>query len=217
MNTRFGPLASALARLVSGSASAADLTVGYQEVYGPWKARMEELRTEGLGGRSVAFVKLAPGAEVIDALASGSVDIALNDSAPTAAAYTRGVDLQVIYVYGDIADAEALVVRETIVTPQDLQGTTIAVPFASTTHFHLMFALEQFGIGPAAVEMAQVAMVARSAFTADEPELACLWIKTVAAADADYRANPDAYGPGSATAAAIARSVSHHGATPWPA
>lgn len=257
MNTPFVPLASALALLVSGAAGAADLTIGYQEVYGPWKARMEALRTEGLGGRSVAFVRLAPGAEVIDALASGSVDIALNGSAPTAAAYTRGVDLQVIYVYDDIADAEALVVRDTIVAPQDLRGTTIAVPFASTTHFHMMFALEQFGIGPSAVDVVDMspaamvaawdrgdidggfvwdpalgamkedgrvlltsgdlgnwgkptfdAMVARSAFTANEPELACLWIKTVAAADADYRADPGAYGPGTANAAAIARAVS---------
>ena len=139
--------ASAFA-LVMGTANAADVNIGYQLVYGPWKAHKDKLEKEGLGGKSIEFFKFTSGTEVINAMASGSIDISLNGSSPTAAGYSRGVDLQVIYIYDNINDAEALVVNDKIVGPQDLKGKTIAVPFGSTTHFHMMFALEQVGISP---------------------------------------------------------------------
>jgi taurine transport system substrate-binding protein len=134
--------------LGAGPAQAADVTIGYQLVYGPWKANMDKLRAEGLGGKSIEFVKFNSGTEVINAMASGSVDISLNGSSPTAAGFSRGVEMQVVYIYDNINDAEALVVDSSVTAPQDLRGKTIAVPFGSTTHFHMMFALEQFGIAP---------------------------------------------------------------------
>ena len=242
---------------LAGSAQAADVTIGYQLLYGPWKAKMKELRAKGLGGKSIEFVKFTSGTEVINAMASGSVDISLSGSSPTAAGYSRGVDLHVIYVYDNINDAEALVVDKSITAPQDLKGKTIAVPFVSTTHFHMMFALEQFNISPrelkvidmsppdmlAAWERGDInggfvwdpalgrmkqkgrvlitsgdlsnwgkatfdAMVAHKGFTKKNPQFACQWVKMVATADADYRANPGKYGPGTANAKEIAASVS---------
>ena len=239
-----------------GCAGAADVTIGYQLVYGPWKANMEKLKKDGLGGKSIEFVKFNSGTEVINAMASGSVDISLNGSSPTAAGFSRGVDLQVVYVYDNINDAEALVVDDSITAPQDMRGKTIAVPFGSTTHFHMMFALEQFGMTARDVKVIDMsppdmvaawergdinggfvwdpalgkmkakgrvlltsgdlsnwgkatfdAMVARKGFTEDHPDFMCQWIKMVAAADADYRANPADYGPGKAKAAAVAKAV----------
>ncbi len=243
--------------LAAASVHAADVTVGFQLVYGPWKAGMADLKANGLAGKSIEFVRFTSGAEVINAMASGSVDISLNGSSPTAAGYSRGVDLQVIYIYDNINNAEALVVDDSITAPRDLIGKTIAVPFGSTTHFHLMFALEQFNISPKAVKVLDMsppdmvaawvrgdinggfvwdpalgrmkergrvlltsgdlsnwgkatfdAMVARKGFTDANPEFTCQWVKMVASADADYRANPAAYGPGTENAAAIAKSVS---------
>ena len=52
------------------------------------------------------------------------------------------------------------------------------------------------------------AMVARKGFTDENPEFACQWVKMVAEADADYRANPNDYGPGTDKAKAIADAVS---------
>ena len=100
-----------------------------------------------------AFIPFTSGDAVIEALTSGTVDIALGGSWSVAAGYSREVDLQVIHVQGDIKDAEALVVNDTITAPQDLKGKTIAAPFGSTTHFHLLFALEQLGIDPGAVKL----------------------------------------------------------------
>ena len=152
MRTVAGLVASLMVALTA-AAQAADVTIGYQLVYGPWKARMAELKANGLGGKSIEFVRFTSGAEVINAMASGSVDISLSGSSPTAAGYSRGVDMQVIYVYDNINDAEALVVDDSITAPQDLVGKTIAVPFGSTTHFHMMFALEQFNIPPKALRV----------------------------------------------------------------
>ena len=253
--TALGGLALALS--IAGTAQAADVNIGYQLVYGPWKANMEQLRKEGLGGKSIEFFKFTSGTEVINAMASGSIDISLNGSSPTAAGYSRGVDLQVIYIYDNINDAEALVVNDKITAPQDMKGKTIAVPFGSTTHFHMMFALEQLGLDAKQVNVIDMsppdmvaawergdidggfvwdpalgrmkgkgrvllssgdlsnwgkatfdAMVARKGFTDENPEFTCLWIKMVAAADADYRANPNDYGPGTDKAMAIAKAVS---------
>ncbi|WP_025770043.1 taurine ABC transporter substrate-binding protein [Thioalkalivibrio sp. HK1] len=261
MNKRIGiSLGAALAFTMLAplqGARSADVTVGYQLVYGPWKAKMDELKEKGLGGKTIEFVKFTSGTEVINAMASGSVDISLNGSSPTAAGYSRGVDLQVIYVYDNINDAEALVVDDTIVAPQDLKGKKIGVPFGSTTHFHMMFALEQFGMSPrdldvldmsppdmvAAWERGDInggfvwdpalgamkkkgrilltsgdlsnwgkatfdAMVARKGFTSEHPDFACEWVKMVSSADADYRSNPDDYGPGTMKAMGVAKAVS---------
>ncbi len=243
--------------LLMGSANAADVNIGYQLVYGPWKAQKQKLEKEGLGGKSIEFFKFTSGTEVINAMASGSIDISLNGSSPTAAGYSRGVDLQVIYIYDNINDAEALVVNDKVTSPQGLKGKTIAVPFGSTTHFHMMFALEQLGISPRDVNVLDMsppdmvaawergdidggfvwdpalgrmkekgrvlltsgtlsnwgkatfdAMVARKGFTDKNPEFTCQWVKMVAEADADYRSNPNDYGPGTAKAKAIAAAVS---------
>lgn len=249
-------LVSTLA-VFAGTAKAADVTIGFQLVYGPWKTQMDTIKKEGLAGKSVEFVKFTSGTEVINAMASGSIDISLNGSSPSAAGFSRGVDLQVIYVYDNINDAEALVVNDKITSPQDLKGKTIAVPFGSTTHFHMMFALEQLNINPkdlrvidmsppdmvAAWERGDIdggfvwdpalgrmkekgrvlitsgdlsnwgkatfdAMVARKGFVEKNPDFACNWIKMVSSADADYRSNRQAYGPGTENAMAIAKAVS---------
>lgn len=135
------------------SANAADVKVGFQLIYGPWKANLAKLRKEGLGGKSIEFIQFNSGADVVNAMASGSIDIALSGSSTTAAGYTRGVDILTVYIYDNISSAEALVVKKNIVSPQSLKGKTIAVPFGSTTHFHLMFALEQFGISTKEVDV----------------------------------------------------------------
>ncbi len=252
--TALGGLALALS--IAGTAQAADVNIGYQLVYGPWKANFEKLQKEGLGGKSIEFFKFTSGTEVINAMASGSIDISLNGSSPTAAGYSRGVEMQVIYIYDNINDAEALVVNDKITAPQDMKGKTIAVPFGSTTHFHMMFALEQLGLDAKQVNVIDMsppdmvaawergdidggfvwdpalgkmkgkghvllssgdlsnwgkatfdAMVARTGFVEENPEFTCQWVKMVAAADADYRANPNDYGPGTDKAKAIAKAV----------
>jgi taurine transport system substrate-binding protein len=138
-------------------------------MYNPWKAAIADGRIERETGREIEWRRFESGAKVINALASGAVQLAPSGSSPIAAGVSRGVDIEVVWVFQDIAAAEALLVRDGtgIVAPQDLKGKAIGVPFASTTHFHLLFALEQFGIEPGEVTIRNL----------QPPEIAEAWDK----------------------------------------
>ena len=136
-------------------ANAAEVTVGYQGICNPWKWKIADGSFEKATGYEINWRKFDSGGAVMNAMASGDVQIAVAGSSPIAAGVTRGVKVQVFWVLEDIASAEALVVRNGsgIVSPQDMKGKTIGVPFVSTTHFHMLFALEQFGINPKDVDI----------------------------------------------------------------
>ena len=86
-------------------------------------------------------------------MTSGDVQIGLLGSTGVATAMSRGLEVELFWIAEGIASAEALVVRDGsgVVAPQDLKGKKLATPFVSTTHFHTLFALEQFGIDPSEV------------------------------------------------------------------
>jgi taurine transport system substrate-binding protein len=140
-----------------GASIAADkeVTIGYQLVYNPAASAILDGTFEKATGYKIKWRKFDSGAKVINAMASGDVHISLAGSSPIAAGVSRGLDIELIYIYEDIASAEALVVRNGsgIVSPQDLKGKKLGVPFVSTTHFHTLFALEQFGINPKEVKI----------------------------------------------------------------
>jgi len=134
---------------------AQEVTIGYQLVVNPWKVAIVDGAFEKATGYKINWKKFNSGSKVITALASGDVDIALAGSSPIAAGISRGIEIKLFWIGENINDAEALVVRNGsgITAPQDLKGKKIGVPFVSTTHFHVLFALEQFGIDPKEVKL----------------------------------------------------------------
>ena len=130
------------------TAHAQTVTIGVQSMFAPWKDAIAQKQFEQATGWDIQWRNFDSGGDVMMAMASGDVQIGVAGSSPIAAAVSRGVDAQLFWVLDNIADAEALVVRNGsgIVAPQDLAGKTLAVPFVSTTHFHALFALEQFGL-----------------------------------------------------------------------
>ena len=130
------------------NAQAQTVTIGVQSMFAPWKDAIAQKQFEKATGWDIKWRNFDSGGDVMMAMASGDVQIGVAGSSPIAAAVSRGVDAQLFWVLDNIADAEALVVRNGsgIVAPQDLAGKTLAVPFVSTTHFHALFALEQFGL-----------------------------------------------------------------------
>jgi taurine transport system substrate-binding protein len=140
-----------------GSSIAADkeVTIGYQLIYNPWKVAIADGAFEKATGYKINWRQFESGAKVITAMASGDVHLSLAGSSPIAAGVSRGLDVELIWIVEDIASAEALVVRDGsgIMAPQDLKGKKLGVPFVSTTHFHTLFALEQFGINPKDVKI----------------------------------------------------------------
>lgn len=162
----------------SSVASAKQVTVGYQGVCNPWKWKIDTGAFEKATGYKIEWRKFDSGGAVMNAMASGDVHIAMAGSSPIASAVSRGVDVQLFWIMEDIASAEALVVRDGsgIVAPQDLKGKTIGVPFVSTTHFHMLFALEQFGIKARSVDIRNMQPNAiASAWEAKQIDGAFVW------------------------------------------
>lgn len=127
-----------------------EVTIGYQLIFNPWKVAMVEGEVEKETGYKVNWRKFDSPGRLLPAITSGDVQIGLLGSTGVATAMSRGINVELVWIAEGIAAAEALVVRNGsgIVAPQDLKGKKLAVPFVSTTHFHTLFALEQFGIPP---------------------------------------------------------------------
>ncbi len=141
--------------LAVNAAQAKEVTVGYQGMFNPMKYAIDQEIFEEKTGYTIKWRRFDSGARAITAMASGAVDMTVAGSSPIASAASNGIEMELIWVMENIADAEALVVRQGagIHSPSDLKGKTLAVPFVSTTHFHMLFALEQFGLGEKDVKL----------------------------------------------------------------
>ncbi len=118
-------------------------------------------------GYKVVYRQLASGAEVVRALASGSVQLGEAGSSPIAAGLSQGVDISLFWILDNINDAEALVARDGsgVTSIAGLKGKKIGVPFVSTSHFHTLVALQSAGVDPADVKIVNLR----------PPEVAAAW------------------------------------------
>ncbi|MGC4025549.1 MAG: taurine ABC transporter substrate-binding protein [Mesorhizobium sp.] len=150
-------------------ASADDLkiTIGYQTVVEPSKVPQADGKYEQQLGAKIDWRKFDSGADVVAAIASGAIDIGYVGSSPLAAAASRKLPIETIYVVGLIGESEALVARNGsgIEKVADLKGKKVAVPFVSTTHYSLLAALQHEGVDPKSVEILNLR----------PPEIAAAW------------------------------------------
>jgi len=133
--------------LGAASAQAQDtkVTIGYQLIDGPFLTAIANGSFEKATGYKIDWRQFSSAGDNTSAFASGDVPIGVLGSTGIAAATTRGVDMELFWILDDIGRSEALVARNGsgIKGPQDLKGKKVAVPFVSTSHFHLLVALEQ--------------------------------------------------------------------------
>lgn len=159
MHRRFLLAASlALAAGTGGMDAQADdlkITIAYQTVVEPSKVPQADGAYEAATKASIDWRKFDSGADVVAAVASGSVDIGYVGSSPLAAAASRELPIQTIFVVGLIGESEALVARNGagVEKVADLAGKKVAVPFVSTTHYSLLAALKHEGVDPKTVEI----------------------------------------------------------------
>ncbi|MCK0195312.1 taurine ABC transporter substrate-binding protein [Ancylobacter sp. 6x-1] len=155
--SRRGLLAAtaALGLFAAFPAYAADLVIGYQTGADPAKVAQADGAYEKATRSSIDWRKFDSGADVIAAIASGAIQIGYVGSSPLAAAASREVPIETIYVAALLGNAEALVVRNGsgIEKPADFKGKKIAVPFVSTGHYSLLAALKHWGVDPKSVEI----------------------------------------------------------------
>lgn len=144
-----------LAALLSGmgmAASAEALRIGWQQIVEPSRVAQADKAYEEATGKTIEWNLFGGGADVIAALAAGAIDIGYVGSSPLTAAASQGLEIETIYVVGNIAEAEALAVKG-VSTPEELKGKKIATPFVSTAHYSLLTALNHWGIAAKDVQL----------------------------------------------------------------
>ena len=105
--------AAFIALSISGTANAEDLklTIGYQTVVEPSKVAQADGSTKRPLAQPSTGASSIPAPTSIAAIASGSVDIGYVGSSPLAAAASRELPIETIFVVGLIGESEALVAR----------------------------------------------------------------------------------------------------------
>lgn len=156
--------ALALATAFPAAAEEVTLNIGYQPIVEPSRVPQADGAYEKATGATINWQKFDGGADVIAAIASGALDIGYVGSSPLAAAASRELPIETIFVVGLISEAEALAVRS-IDTPEGLAGKKIATPFVSTAHYSLLTALKHWNVDAKSVEILNLR----------PPEIAAAW------------------------------------------
>lgn len=144
--------------LGAGPAQAQDktVTIGYQTIVGPFPTAIADGSFEKATGFKINWRQFTSAGDISAAFASGDIPIGVLGSTGIAAATSNGVDVELFWILDNIGKSEQLVARDGsgIKTPQDLIGKKVAVPFVSTSHFHLLMALEKiWKIPPSKVQI----------------------------------------------------------------
>jgi taurine transport system substrate-binding protein len=131
------------------------VVIAYQTGVDPTKVAQADGDYEKNSQQSINWKKFDTGADVVNALASGDVDIGNIGTSPLAAATSHDLPIEVFFVAAKLGGSEALVVsnKSGIKKPEDLKGKTIAVPFVSTAHYSLLSALKHWNISDADVKI----------------------------------------------------------------
>ncbi len=153
--------------MTSASAQTKEVTFAHQDMIVPLRAIIASGELEKATGYKINWKMFSGGGDVIKAMASGEVPIGEVGSSPATAAVAQGIDVQVIWILDDIGNAEQLVAREGsgVNSLQDLKGKKVGVPFVSTTHYHLLSALQDAGVNPREVQILNMR----------PPEIAAAW------------------------------------------
>jgi taurine transport system substrate-binding protein len=124
------------------------VTFAYQDMMNPWRWVQQSGEIEKETGYKINFRQFGGGGDVIRAMASGDVQLGEVGSTGIATAISQGMDVELFWILEDIASAEALVVRNGsgINSVADLKGKKIGTPFVSTSHFQLLYAMNQAGL-----------------------------------------------------------------------
>ncbi|GAA3396538.1 taurine ABC transporter substrate-binding protein [Cryptosporangium minutisporangium] len=131
------------------------IVIGYQQIpNGDLVVKHNKWLEEAFGSDTTIEWKLFDsGGSVNEAIQAGSVDIGLVGSSPASRGISSGIKYRVPWIFDVIGDAEALVVKGGLTDVKSLKGKTIATPFASTSHYSLLAALQKAGLDSKSVKV----------------------------------------------------------------
>jgi taurine transport system substrate-binding protein len=169
MKSRFAFVVAAVTLGLAGTALAQkkEVTFAHQDMLVPLRTVMESGELEKATGYKINWRMFGGGGDVIKAMASGDVQIGEAGSSPIVAAASQGQDIKLFWILDDIADAEALIVRNGsgINSVKDLKGKKVATPFVSTAHYQLMAVMKTDGVDAKGVNVMNMR----------PPEIAAAW------------------------------------------
>jgi taurine transport system substrate-binding protein len=131
------------------------IVIGYQNIpNGDLIVKHDGLLEAAFGDSvSVEWKLFDSGGSVNEAILAGAIDIGLVGSSPASRGISSGIEYQIPWIFDVIGKAEALAVKGGINSIADLKGKTIATPFASTSHYSLLAALEEAGLSESDVKV----------------------------------------------------------------
>jgi taurine transport system substrate-binding protein len=131
------------------------IVIGYQNIpNGDLIVKHDGLLEAAFGDAVTVEWKLFDsGGSVNEAILAGAIDIGLVGSSPASRGISSGIEYQIPWIFDVIGKAEALAVKAGINSIADLKGKTIATPFASTSHYSLLAALEEAGLSESDVKV----------------------------------------------------------------
>jgi taurine transport system substrate-binding protein len=123
------------------------ITIAYQAIpNGDLVVKHEKWLEAEFPDTDIEWKLFDSGGSVNEAVVAGSVDFGLAGSSPVSRGISDGIEYKVPWVHDVIGKAEALVVKDGIADFDGLKGKKIATPFASTSHFSLIAALQDAGV-----------------------------------------------------------------------
>lgn len=169
MKRLLAALALGAAAIIGATPALAQKTVtfAYQDMMNPWRYVQQTGEIEKATGFKINWRQFGGGGDVIRAMASGDVQLGEVGSTGVATAISQGMDVDLFWILEDIAAAEALVARNGsgVNTIADLKGKKVGTPFVSTSHFQLLYAMQQAGLKPGDVQVLNMR----------PPEIAAAW------------------------------------------
>lgn len=162
-----GAAIATLALTGVAQAQTKEVTFAHQDMLVPLRTVMESGELEKATGYKINWRMFGGGGDVIKAMASGDVQLGEAGSSPIVAAASQGQDIKLFWILDDIADAEALIVRNGsgINSVKDLTGKKVATPFVSTAHYQLMAVMKSDGVDAKGVNVMNLR----------PPEIAAAW------------------------------------------
>ncbi|MGV8979970.1 taurine ABC transporter substrate-binding protein [Clostridium sp.] len=123
------------------------VNIGTQQMPNDEKIAIEKGFFEEELGVKVNIIEFNAG-DIRNALVSKNIDFALLGSSSATLGIASGIDIEMIWIHEVLGDSERLVAKNgsNINSIKDIVGKKIATPFATTTHYSLLKALELNGI-----------------------------------------------------------------------
>lgn len=123
------------------------VNIGSQQMPDDEKVAIAKGFFEGELGTKVNVIEFQAG-DIRNAMIANNIDFALLGSSSAALGIANGMDVELIWIHEILGDAERLVAKNgsNINSIKDLKGKKVATPFATTTHYSLLKALELNGI-----------------------------------------------------------------------